>query len=155
MNNTYSITVHFHKFIEDWEWGKLLQFSSEYFSILFTKNHMRSHNVSWHCIRQEIAPKGKVNGHSSRHALIGLFGHCPEAKTSAQCRIQSTDLTLARSPVASDFCRWISDFQKYSPGLLSWIFVKTFPKNWKNRRTYYISNVFLRCHAAVAYPELL
>ena len=23
---------------------------------------------------------GKVNVHSSRHALIGLFGHCPEAK---------------------------------------------------------------------------
>ena len=26
-------------------------------------------------------PKGKVNMHCSRHTLIGLFGHCPEAKT--------------------------------------------------------------------------
>ena len=34
-----------------------------------------------HCISQEIDPKGKVNMHCSRHALIGLFGHCPEAKT--------------------------------------------------------------------------
>ena len=34
-----------------------------------------------HYISQEIDPKGKVNMHCSRHALIGLFGHCPEAKT--------------------------------------------------------------------------
>ena len=34
-----------------------------------------------HCISQEIDPKGKVNMHCSRHALIGLLGHCPEAKT--------------------------------------------------------------------------
>ena len=26
-------------------------------------------------------PKGKVNMDCSRHTLIGLFGHCPEAKT--------------------------------------------------------------------------
>ena len=34
-----------------------------------------------HCISQEIDPKGKVSMHCSRHALIGLLGHCPEAKT--------------------------------------------------------------------------
>ena len=77
---TYTITVNFHKLIEDWDWGKSLQFSSEEIRNFLAKNHLRRHNISWHCIRQEIAPKGKVNVHSSRHTLIGLFGHCPEAK---------------------------------------------------------------------------
>ena len=34
-----------------------------------------------HYISQETDPKGKVNMHCSRHAMIGPFGHCPEAKT--------------------------------------------------------------------------
>ena len=39
-------------------------------------------NVMFHALhRPGNRPKGKVNMDCSRHALIGLFGHCPEAKT--------------------------------------------------------------------------
>ena len=123
MNNTYTITVNFHKLIEDWEWGKSLRFSSQEIRNFLVQNHLRSHNVSWHCIRQEIAPKGKVNGHSSRHALIGLFGHCPEAKTSWQCRIQSTDLKcVGKHSIFWDvifFCVKSATLWQVSPRFLS------------------------------------
>ena len=46
-------------------------------------------------------------------------------------------LALARSPMASDFCRRASDFPKYSPGLASQIFWKIFPKNGKNNNSYF------------------
>ena len=57
---------------------------SEIIGHFLAKNHLCKNNVSLHCISQEIDPKGKVNMHCSRHALIGLLGllgHCPEAKT--------------------------------------------------------------------------
>ena len=47
-------------------------------------------------------PKGKVNMHCSRHALIGLFGHCPEAKTyftvSNHDPIQQTTIRQSKIP---------------------------------------------------------
>ena len=102
MNNTYSITVHFHKLIEDWDNRKSLRFSSEEIRNFLAKNHLHSHNVSWHCIRQEIEPKVKVNMHCIRHMLIGLFGHCPEAKThvtvSNRDPIQHTTIHQSRIP---------------------------------------------------------
>ena len=58
---------------------------------------MHSHNVSSHCIRQEIAQKVNVNMHCSRHVLIGLFGHCPEAKTHVTVLNPIQDTTRGQS----------------------------------------------------------
>ena len=66
------------------------------------KNHLRKNNISLHCIRQEIDPKGKVNVHCSRHALIGLLGDCLEAKmhfTVSNCDpIQHTTIRQSKIP---------------------------------------------------------
>ena len=71
VNNIYSITVHFHKLIEDSDHRKSIRFEVEKIIQFLAQNHLRRQDISLHCI--SIA--------SARAKGQGLLGHCPEAKT--------------------------------------------------------------------------
>ena len=87
MNNTYTITVNFHKLINDQDHRKSIQFEVEKIIQFLAKNHLRRQHVSLTLHQTGNRPKGQ-----GQHALHKTHANWPiwslsRSKTRSQCRI--------------------------------------------------------------------
>ena len=87
VNNIYSIIVHFHKLIEDWDHRKSTRFELEKIIQFLAQNHLRRQHVSLTLHQTGNRPKGQGQRALHKTRANWPIWSLSRSKTHSQCRI--------------------------------------------------------------------